>query len=71
MADANALADELATAFESLFDATHKDQIEALIAQRAAMDHGRRTRLFAALHRLQEQAHNALAELSRDAAWGP
>jgi hypothetical protein len=70
MPDANTLADELATAIENFFGLTCRDKIEALVPQRAAIDADKRARLLAALHRVQEQAVNVCAALTRDAAWG-
>jgi hypothetical protein len=69
MPDANTLADQLSTAFEGLFGSTYKDLIDQLVAQRAAMGPDHRARLFAALHKLQDESVNTLAALSRDAAW--
>ena len=68
--DANALADQISMALETLFERTLKDNVEALIPLRASMGPDNRARLFAALHRVPHDALNTLAALSRDAAWG-
>ena len=69
MPDAITLADTLASAVENSFTSTYGDQIEALVAVRAAMGPDQRSRLLASLHQLGEQATNVCAAISRDAAW--